>query len=858
MKLRRLLALCGLCVYALSLMAVEVPYGKGSLDILFLSPDAVRVRYTEEQTKALPDWVYIPSTSVRSKLRHLGPGHYLFTTDAMRLEVTDGQGMSVSDGQGHVITCVEHLSLVPATVAGQPTHEATLSLVSPSDEHLYGLGQFQDGYVDVRGLTRRLTQVNTQIAIPMVISNKGYGLLWNNYGLTDFNPADHQVALQPKGSLGEAERVNVTSTEGGREELRRKNVFEGELRIDESGQYALMLDVGQKMARRHHLMVDGRPVIDSRNLWLPPTASVLVYLTAGTHQLRSELSDGDRPTIYYRITDPHDASGHTMGTTVFRSSVAQAVDFTLFVGTPDNIVAACHRATGRAPMMPKWVLGYIHCRERFHSQQELLQVAHTFVERRHPVDVMVQDWQYWGRYGWNAMRFDEAQYPDPAAMVDSLHGMGMRFMVSVWSKVDPSSEVGREMTDKGYYIPGTEWIDFFNADAVSSYWNNLSRRMVVPFGLDALWQDATEPENDDLVGRRVMNGRYPGEWFRNVYPLLVNRTIYDGLRSAVPDKRHLILTRSGFPGIQRYGALMWSGDVGHDWATLRRQIAGGLGMAAAGMPWWTYDAGGFFRPSDQYTNAEYIACMMRWIQTSVFLPVMRVHGYMSDTEPWRYGEKAERQFGESLRQRYRLLPYIYSLSALLSAQGRMLMRPMVFDFAADSVALRHSDRQYMFGPSLLVSPITAPDVSHWPVYLPACRGGWYDLFTSEHFEGGQTVQVAASADHVPVLVKAGSILPLATDIAPTMHQNNSTLELRVFPGADGQFTLYDDDGVSYDCERGGSVTIALRWDDRRRRLHIGACKGSYRDNSVVRRFNIMVEGKPYHVDYHGKSVVLSL
>ena len=592
----------------------------------------------------------------------------------------------------------------------------------------------------MRGLSRRLTQVNTQISIPMLISSKGYGILWNNYGLVDFNPADQSVALEKQAGASGQETVNVTSTEGSRQEVRQRNRFAATLQIAETGDYALLLDVGQKMARRHNLAIDGEAVIEMKNLWLPPTASTIVRLTKGTHELTAELSNGDQPVVYYKkVTDE----------TVFRSPVADAVDYTVFVGTPDEIIATYRELTGPAPKMPTWALRYIHCRERFHSSEEILQTTNRFRQEQLPVGTLVQDWQWWGKYGWNAMRFDEDHYPDPKALTDSLHKMDIRLMLSVWSKIDKNSEVGRQMNSQGYYIPNTDWIDFFNPDAAAAYWKNFSERLV-PLGIDAWWQDATEPENDDLHGRRVNNGRWQGDRVRNVYPLLVCKTVYEGLQK---DRREpMILTRCGFPGIQRYNAALWSGDVGNDWETFRRQIAAGLGMQAAGIPWWTYDAGGFFRPGDQYTNQDYIERMLRWIETSVYLPLMRVHGYMSNTEPWNYGPEAKAIIADCIKEREHLLPYIDSCAVAVAEQGYTLMRPLVFDFASDPDALQQK-YEYMFGPRLLISPVTEPGVSEWKTYLPKNKDGWQDYRTGQRYQGGQTVTTAVDKAHIPVFIR---------------------------------------------------------------------------------------------------------
>ena len=328
--------------------------------------------------------------------------------------------------------------------------------------------------------------------------------------------------------------------------------------------------------------------------------------------------------------------------------------------------------------------------------------------------------------------------------------MGVRLMVSVWSKIDKNSVVGKQMVADNYYIPGTDWIDFFNTEAANAYWKNFAERLV-PLGIDAWWQDATEPENDDLEGRRVNNGRWAGEQVRNVYPLLVNTTVFDGLRSAGV-AQPMILTRCGFPGIQRYGSALWSGDVGNDWETFRRQIVAGLGVQAAGIPWWTYDAGGFFRPGDQYTNQDYIERMLRWIETSVYLPLMRVHGYMSNTEPWNYGPEAQAIIAECIREREQLRPYLEECARRVAEEGYTLMRPLVFDFADDPVALQQK-YEYMFGPKLLISPVTEPGVSEWHTYLPKNARGWRDKRTGQHYNGGQFVTTPVDKGHIPVFVR---------------------------------------------------------------------------------------------------------
>ena len=821
-----------LLVLSLSSQAKTVPFGKGRLTVTTVARNAVRIQYEEGDPRgeALPDWLYVKHGEVKGS-------DVKVKVDARRQLVT------VSDKSGHAVFTATAHQLRATTVAGEASHEARLAFTSPKDEFLYGLGQFQDGYSNVRGLSRRLTQVNTQISIPMLLSSKGYGVLWNNYGLTEFNPADRSVKLTKRAGNGQREEVNVTSTEGGKREVRERHIFEATVDIAQTGDYSLLLDVGQKMARRHNLCVDGKPVIEMQNLWLPPTASAIVRLTAGRHTLTAELTKDDVPVVYYQPVSDE---------TVFRSPVADAVDYTVFVGTPDDIIATYRDLTGRSPLMPQWALGYIHCRERFHSSDEILQTANRFRREQLPVDVIVQDWQYWGRHGWNAMRFDEQYYPDPKALTDSLHHMDMRLMVSVWSKIDKGSEVGRQMEQDGHYIPGTDWIDFFDPAAAAAYWKNFAARLV-PLGIDAWWQDATEPENDDLAGRRVNSGQWAGERVRNVYPLLVNKTVYEGLKAVNSASRPMILTRCAFLGIQRYGSAMWSGDVGNDWETFRRQLTAGLGMQAAGIPWWTYDAGGFFRPGNQYNDKGYIERMLRWIETSAFLPLMRVHGYMSNTEPWNYGPEAQAAITESLRERYRFLPYTYSHAAAVSFEGSTLMRPLVFDFAADTEALKQK-YEFMFGKSVLVCPVTEPNVTQWKVYLPENKSGWYDYRTGNHYDGKQTV--TADACRIPVFVRGGSIVPLASGSAQHAA-TSSQLDLCVYPGADAEFTLYEDDGTTTAYEQGASSRIPLTWNEKRQQLTIGQRKGAYDGMPVTRQFCVVLpDGRRQSVTYQGERLVV--
>lgn len=680
---------------------LEIPLDGGILCIEPLREDAMRVRFVPEGARLPEELIFtekVPAPSYR--VQRLPGGDILIATERMQARYCEATGaLSFLDADGMVL-----LEEKPG-----PRQPDAVTFLSPEYEHLYGTGQFQDGYLDIRGLTRRLTQVNTQISVPMILSSRGYGLLWHSYGLTEFNPAGESLDIS-----------------GG------KTV----LPVQEAGEYAFLLDSGEKMSSRQYLAVDGKVLADYTNIWLPPTVAAKTFLEAGEHVVET-VSSGAAPLLFWRRVSDE---------TTFRSPGAPAVDYTVFAGKADEVQHAFRCLSGHVPEMPEWMFRYIHCRERYDTQEELLAAARRFHEENLPVGTIVQDWQYWGKLGWNAMQFDPDKYPDPAAMVEQVHGLGQHIMLSVWSKMDPGCEVGKQMQENGFFIPGTEWVDFFRKEAADTYWNNFRERLL-PLGFDAWWQDATEPENDDLAGRRIGPEGVPGDLYRNVYPLKVIETVAEGLRKE--GKTPVILTRSAFSGMQRYGAVTWSGDVLASWESFRRQIVAGLGQMAAGLPWWTMDAGGFFRPSGQYTDPAYQELMIRWIQASVYLPFMRVHGYMSRTEPWEYPAPTRRLFEDCIRRREALLPYITECARRVTEEDYTLMRPLVFDFPGDAQALRQ-ETEYMFGPDYLVCPVTEPGVNVWRVYLPVNIDGWEEVKTGKKFDGGSYYDIPVDLEGIPV------------------------------------------------------------------------------------------------------------
>ena len=349
----------------------------------------------------------------------------------------------------------------------------------------------------------------------------------------------------------------------------------------------------------------------------------------------------------------------------------------------------------------------------------------------------------------------------------------------------------------------------------------------------------TQINNDDLAGRRIAGGTVNGEVYRNVYPIFVNRTVYEGLRQEEPEKRAMIFTRCAFSGMQRYATATWSGDVGNDWETLRRQITAGLGMMAAGLPWWTYDAGGFFRPGDQYTNKAYHECFLRWLQASTFFPLMRVHGYMSQTEPWRYGSEVENITKKYIALRYSLLPYVYSNAAEVTFDGSTLMRPLVMDFPEDQRALS-LDNEYMFGRAFLVAPVMEPGVGTWRVYLPENESGWIDFWTGESYKGGQYVDVDVDWAKIPLFVRGGSVVPMDFGKQYSAERTGKPVEIRIYKGADAELMWYEDEGDNYGYENGHYSVIPLKWNERRGVLEIGRRQGGFPGMDETKKLNVVM------------------
>ncbi|HEX7411965.1 MAG TPA: TIM-barrel domain-containing protein, partial [Bacteroidales bacterium] len=400
---------------------------------------------------------------------------------------------------------------------------------------------------------------------------------------------------------------------------------------------------------------------------------------------------------------------------------------------------------------------------------------------------------------------------------------------------DKKSEVAKDYISKNLYIPNSPWIDIYNPETQKTHWNVLNKNLF-SLGVDSWWMDATEPENDALKGKQTYFGL--GDFYRLTYPLFVSKAIYDGQRKTDPSKRVAILTRSAFAGQQRYGTINWSGDVGWSWDTYKRQIVAGLNYNLTGMPYWTTDIGGFFRPGrGQYTDSRYHDILTRWFQWGTFNPIFRIHGYQTETEPWKYGDTVMTNIRSMLDLRYRLIPYIYSEAWQISSKGSTMMRPLVMDFKDDPTAIAQP-YEYMFGKSFLIAPITEPDVTEWNVYLPQSTG-WYDFWTGKRFNGGQTIKTAAPQDKIPVFVKEGSIVPMGKLMQYTNEKPNDTVEIRIYKGANAEFSLYEDEGDNYNYEKGKYTVIPFAWNEKTQTLTISKLQGAYPGYLTKRIFNIV-------------------
>lgn len=541
------------------------------------------------------------------------------------------------------------------------------------------------------------------------------------------------------------------------------------------------------------------------------------------------------------------------------SEFGKAIDyyFCYTDGAIEGAMKAYRHLTGDAPLMPKWMLGFWQCKERYASQEELLGVAKKLRELKVPVDGIIQDWQYWppGNNTWGSHQFDPARYPDPAAMFKELRDEHYHTLISVWAKFDLGSDNSKELNDAGgmysqvtryAFPPGQgQWYDPFSAKGREIYWKQM-RDQLFAKGVDGWWLDAPEPEIGGMAFRGYTTGMGPGYEVYNAYPLMHSTGIYQGQRAATDEKRVVILTRSAYAGQQRNSAITWSGDIQGTWQVLRNQIPAGLNFSLSGIPYWNTDTGGFFgnraTGNGNTASPQFRELFTRWFQFSAFCPMFRVHsssGLNPGREIYRFDEPTQKIMRTYLDLRYRLLPYLYSVAWQVTAGGSTFMRPLVMDYANDQQVLDIGD-QYLFGPSIMVAPVTAGGATSRSVYLPSGDAPWYDFWTGAKLAAGKQVEADAPIETLPLFVRPGSIIPLGPLLQYSSEKPADPIELRIYPGADGHFTLYEDEGDSYRYEKGAYATIPFSWDDAAQTLTIGARKGEFPGMLKERTFHVVL------------------
>jgi alpha-D-xyloside xylohydrolase len=537
----------------------------------------------------------------------------------------------------------------------------------------------------------------------------------------------------------------------------------------------------------------------------------------------------------------------TAGTVRWSSTASKLIDYYFMVGPEaDDVIAQYRALTGPPPMFGRWVWGYWQSKERYGSQTEFLDIVQQYRTRMLPIDGIVQDWFYWDPAPWGSHEFDAQRYPDPTAMFAQAHTNHYHALLSVWARFDKSSYANyNALSAAGALVtPGTAtftYYDPFKPEGRTIYWQQMRDELFVK-GPDAWWLDSTEP---DLAGTWVngITAAGPGAFVENAYPLMTTTAVYEGQRAVTSDKRVFILTRSAYSGQQRNAAMVWSGDINGDWATFKKQIPAGLNFSLSGIPYWNTDIGGFYPQLGGVATPQYAELFERWFQFGGFCAMFRSHGTGGDKNMWNFGAAGQAILLGVDQLRYRLLPYIYSLSWKVTHDGYSLMRGLVFDFRSDPRALNIPD-QFMFGPALMVNPVTDAGVTSRSVYLPA-NTTWFDFWTGATSTGGQTVTASAPLDHLPLYVRAGSVLPLGPMMQYSTETAPDPMEVRVYPGADGSFTLYDDENDNYNYEKGMYATIPLTWNNTTRTLTIGARQGSYPGMAPSRTFRLVVVG-PNH------------
>ena len=840
---------------------------------------------------------------------------------------------------------------------------------SPDDEAFYGLGQHQSEEFNMKGKNEDLFQYNTKVSIPFVLSNKNYGILWDSYSYCRFgNPNDYlqlNRAFKLYDRNGKEGHLTGTYIDAqGKKLVRDEDSIYYEYGTPAKSEIALKTDNGGiknfpqginlmganvtyegfiepeccckakgKKGKVHmqlyqfvlyysgyvKVYIDGKEVVPERwrTAWNPNTYKFSTELQKGKRvQLRIEWRpDGGEAYCGLRVSEPR--SAEERGKLSVWSEMAKDMDYYFIAGENlDQVVSGYRTLTGKASLYPKWVLGFWQSRERYKTQDEIEGTLAEFRKRQIPIDNIVQDWNYWPEDQWGSHQFEASRYPNPQQMLDNVHKMHGRFMISVWPKFYCNTDNYKELDAKGWlYVQSPtddihDWVgpgykngfyDAYDAGARKMFWRQMDENLYTKYnhdgiaGVDAWWMDASEPNVRDCTPmwyRKALSGPTAlgtsTEYF-NAYSTVNADAIYNGQRSVWKGKlnepRVFLLTRSGFAGEQRFSTATWSGDIGTRWEDMRAQMTAGLNYSIAGVPFWGMDQGGFC-VENRYMAAQQIfdhsgvenedlkewrELQTRWNQFGTFIPLFRSHGQWPLREIWNIApdeHPAYKSFVYYDKLRYRLMPYLYSMAGWAHFKDYTLMRPLVMDFNGDR-EVENIGNQWMFGPALMACPVGYYKARNRSVYFPA-QCGWYNLYTNEYIEGGQNLIVEAPYEQIPVFVREGAIIPFGPEMQWSDEKPAELINLYVYEGQNGFFQLYEDEGVNYNYEKGKYATIEITYDDEAKTVSFSARKGQFPGMLKNRQFNVVFitkdapkalnlenpDGKL--VNYNGKAVSVKL
>lgn len=859
---------------------------------------------------------------------------------AATVSLKDGQ-VQFFDALGKRFLAQASESMTPVNVGGKPFFAIKQGFNHGTKDAYYGLGQHQNNQMNYNGEDVLLQQHNMIAAVPFVVSDKNYGVLWDNNSISRFGdatPYDHMSRdLTLRGVDGKTAGLTARYYVDGKLVLTRQEkdiayqylkdldenwpkelkpakdlkdvrvVWEGTMSSPKAGVHKMQL-YSSDYAK---LTVDGKEVMDVWRMgWNPWYHNFEVKFDANkpVKLLLEWKPSGGMVAITHNNPLPA-PERHSL---TLSSEIAEAINYYVISGTSmDNVIGGYRHLTGQAPMMPKWAYGFWQSRQRYETQQQLLDTVKEYRKRGWPLDNIVQDWFYWPEDGWGSHDFDAKRFPDPKGMVDQVHKMNARIMISIWGKFYANTDNYKEFASKGYMWTknvengSRDWVgkgylnshyDPYTQEARDIYYRQLKPKLV-DLGFDAWWMDNTEPDVlsnsrledfKELIGPTVYGA---GEITFNPYSLVSTGAMYDGLKRDQPDKRQFILSRSGFAGIQRNAVAVWSGDTVGRWNNLYDQIASGTNMSMSGVPNWTHDIGGYaqevrFQSGDvgsaqenrNVGNAqakpedmeEWRELNHRWWQFGAFTPLFRSHGEVVKRELYNIsaGDDAMRDnMVWYLKLRYRLMPYIYTMASDTHYHSGTMMRGLAMDFPNDDKGKNVKD-QYMFGPSFLVAPVYEYKARARQVYLPA-GADWYDFYTGERFKGGVMRKVDAPRERMPLFVKAGSVVTTGPVTQYVDEKPDAPITILVYAGANGVASLYEDDGVSNAYQRGEASRIPIAYDDRTGTVQIGARAGQYKGMVEKREFRVRLikpgvstsadmDKADKSVTYEGKPVTVKL